>query len=344
MKVVAAFDKFRGSATALELTAAVDRAARSLGWACDPIPLADGGEGLLEVFGGSNRRAVVTGPLGDPVDAGWRADGSRAVIEMAEASGIALVGGAEGNDALSATSAGTGELIAEAIGAGARRVIVGVGGSACTDGGLGAMRAMEPLARISAATIEVACDVRLRFLDAATRFGPQKGASPAQVQLLERRLERLAQVYFDQFGIDVASMDGSGAAGGLAGGLAAVGARLSSGFDLVADEVGLEDRIAGADLVITGEGLVDDQSLDGKVVGGVLEMADELGIDALVICGAVDDGDWPRGLLDGVEVISLSGRFGLGEAMASVVGLVETIATEVLSDRSIAADFPPERL
>ncbi len=334
MKVVAAFDKFRGSATALELSAAVGRAAEGLGWVCDQIPLADGGEGLLEVFGGANRRAVVTGPLGDPVEAGWRADGSRAVIEMAEASGLALVGGPEGNDALSATSSGTGELIAEAVGAGARRVIVGVGGSACTDGGLGAIRAMEPLARIAAANIEVACDVRLRFVDAASRFGPQKGASPAQVQLLERRLERLAQVYLEQFGVDVASMESSGASGGLAGGLAAVGASLSSGFELVAEEVGLEDRMAGADLVITGEGLVDDQSLDGKVVGGVLEMAADLDLEAVVLCGAVDKGDWPRGLLDCVEVVSLADRFGLSDAMARTVQLVETVASGVLSDRS----------
>jgi glycerate kinase len=140
MRVVAAPDKLRGSASAAQVAAAIARVAKAHGWACDSVPMADGGEGTLEALGGPNRTAVVTGPLGDAVDARWRLDGRTAVIEMAEASGLGLVGGADGNDPVAASTAGTGELIVAALDAGADRIIVGVGGSASTDGGLAALR------------------------------------------------------------------------------------------------------------------------------------------------------------------------------------------------------------
>ncbi len=194
------------------------------------------------------------------------------------ASGLELVGGAEGNDPISASTTGTGELISAAVDLGATRVLVGVGGSATTDGGFGALRALYPPQRLRGVELLVACDVRTRFVDAARIFAPQKGASPAQVTLLERRLERLAQVYLEEHGVDVRELEGSGAAGGLAGGLAAVGAELVPGFELVADEVGLAERIEGADLVVTGEGFLDEQSFDGKVVGGVAELAAEVDV------------------------------------------------------------------
>src|SRR5690606_20289937 len=158
------------------------------------LPMADGGEGFLDVLGGANRTTTVTGPLGAPVEAGWRLSKGLAVIEMAAASGLELVGGADENDPVAATTAGTGELIAEAVDAGARRVLVGLGGAATTDGGLGALQAIHPPQRMRGIDLVVACDVRTRFVDAATVFGPQKGASSAQVELLRRRLERLAQV------------------------------------------------------------------------------------------------------------------------------------------------------
>src|SRR5690606_1364510 len=139
-----------------------------------------------------NRSTEVTGPLGEAVVARWRLDGRQAVIEMAEASGLGLVGGAEGNDAVSASTAGTGELVPAAIDAGARRVLVGLGGSASTDGGLAALRALYPLHRLRGVDLVALCDVRTGFVDAAPTFAPQKGASPAQVELLRRRLERLA--------------------------------------------------------------------------------------------------------------------------------------------------------
>ncbi|MEY2449724.1 MAG: glycerate 2-kinase, partial [Acidimicrobiaceae bacterium] len=147
MRVVAAPDKFRGTARAADVASAIARAAKACGWACDEVPLADGGEGTLEVLGGANRFALVTGPLGDSVKAGWQLRERRAVIEMATASGLELVGGARGNDPIAASTYGTGELISAAIDAGARRILVGVGGSATTDGGLGALRALYPLPR-----------------------------------------------------------------------------------------------------------------------------------------------------------------------------------------------------
>ena len=161
MRVVVCPDKFRGSASASEVVSACQALLTSWGHDVLGRPMADGGEGTLEALGGANRSSLVTGPLGDPVEAPWRLSGDTAVIEMARASGLTLAGGREGNDPLSASTAGTGELLAEAVALGARRLIVGVGGSATTDGGLGAIRAMEPLARFRGVDIVVACDVRI---------------------------------------------------------------------------------------------------------------------------------------------------------------------------------------
>ncbi len=283
-------DKFRGS---LSATAAADAIARGLERAgvkdVRALPLADGGEGTLDALlarGGSRRRTTVTDPLGMPVEAEWGVlAGGTAIIEAARASGLALV--QENNDPLRASTRGTGELIATAITRGAERIIVAVGGSATTDGGLGAVTALGW--SLTGVDLVVACDVRTRFLDAARVFGPQKGATPAQVDFLTRRLERLADEYRQRTDIDVTTIDGSGAAGGLAGGLAAIGARLESGFDVVADAVGLEELLDGAQLVVTGEGRLDPPSLHGKVVGEVLDWAADLGVARrAVICGQAD--------------------------------------------------------
>jgi glycerate 2-kinase len=320
--VVAAPDTFRGTAAAAEVAAAIGRAATAAGWTVDEVPLADGGEGTLDVLGGPNRTTTVTGPLGDAVAAPWRFAGRGAVIEMARASGLELVGGPEGNDPVAATSSGTGELLSAAVDAGCRRIVVGVGGSASTDGGLGAVRALEPLARLRGVELVVACDVRTRFVDAAAVFAPQKGASPAQVELLRRRLERLADVYLRSYGVDVRQLDGSGAAGGLAGGLAAAGARLVPGFDLVADEVDLADRLDGTDLVVTGEGFLDEQSFEGKVVGGVAALAAGAGVPVLAVVGRVLDG---VALPEGVEVVSLVDAVGEERALADTSAAVEEV-------------------
>jgi len=324
---VIAPDKFRGSATATEIVEAVSAALIRAGAAPVGIPLADGGEGTVEAFGGANRTTTVTGPLGDPVEAAWRLDRDqdRAVIEMAAASGLALVGGAEGNDPLSASTSGTGELITEAVERGARRIIVGLGGSATTDGGLGAIRAMYPLARYRGIELIVATDVRTLFADAPAVFGPQKGASPAQIKLLTSRLERLAAVYEDEHGVDIRAIEGAGAAGGLAGGLAAIGANLLPGFACVAEEVGLEESIEVADLVITGEGKIDDTSWAGKVVGGVAEMAERYDRPVLAIGGMVE---LSTSLPEHVTVVSLTERFGLEASMTRASELAAQVAEE----------------
>ena len=284
------------------------RAAAAAGWECDELPLADGGEGTLEVLGGPNRATTVTGPLGDPVRADWRLDGRTAVIEMARASGLGLVGGPDGNDPVAASTVGTGELIGTAIDSGARRVLVGLGGSATTDGGLGALRALYPLHRLGGVELVALCDVRTRFIDAAEVFAPQKGASAAQVELLRRRLDRLADVYRADYGVDVRGLDGSGAAGGLGGGLAVAGASLVPGFEAVADELDLHDLLDGADLVITAEGFLDRQSFEGKVIGGGGAAAPRVGGPGGASGGAVAPHPAPPG--KPLEVVSLVERFG----------------------------------
>lgn len=329
--VVAAPDTFRGTASAAAVAAAIDRAARAAGATCDPVPVADGGEGTLEALGGGNRVVTVAGPLGDPVSAPWRSVDEVAVVEMALASGLDLVGGAEGNDAMAANTYGTGELIAAALDAGCRRVLVGVGGSASTDGGLGAIRALEPVSRLRGVELVVACDVRTRFTDAAPLFAPQKGATAAQVELLRRRLERLAQVYAETYGVDVTELEGSGAAGGLAGGLAAaVGAELVPGFEMVADEVDLAGRLEGADLVVTGEGFLDRASFDGKVVGGVAALAAEAGVPVLAVVGEVVEA---QASATGIEVVSLVERFGRARSLRDTVGCVEEVVRSHLGWR-----------
>jgi glycerate kinase len=325
VRVVAAPDSFRGTASARAVAAAVGRVAWEHGWDCDEVPVSDGGEGFLDALGGPNRTTTVTGPLGDTVEAGWRLDGRRAVIEMAQASGLLLVGGAEGNDPVAASTYGTGELITAAVDSGARRVLVGVGGSATTDGGLGALRALHPTPRLKGVELVVACDVRTRFVDAADVFAPQKGASPAQVELLRRRLERLAQVYAEEYGVDVLRLDGAGAAGGLAGGLAAVGGRLVEGFEVVADEVELWERVEGADLVVTGEGFLDEQSFEGKVVGGVLALAEEAGVPVVAVAGEVLEEAAGR-----IEAVSLVERFGAEKATGQTIRCVEEVVAELL--------------
>ena len=336
MRVLATLDKFRGTASAAEAASAVSAACWELGFDCREVPMSDGGEGILDVLGGPNRTATVTGPLGRPVDAAWGIHGRVAIIEMARASGLVLAGGARGNDPLGATTAGTGELVERAIESGARTVIVGLGGSATTDGGLGAVEVLRSPARFGTIELRVACDVRTPFLDAAAVFAPQKGASPAVVSMLTARLHQLADRYERDFGVDVRPLEGGGAAGGLAGGLAALGARLLGGFDLVADHVDLDDRVAEADLVVTGEGHLDAQSLDGKVVGGVCEVAVAAATPVLVIVGSADAE--ARATLEAtatasapITVIDLVATFGTDQAFTEPLRCIEQATRTVLT-------------
>ena len=303
------------------------RAATASGWTCDEAPVADGGEGLLDVLGGSVRRTRVRGPLGEAVEAEWRMlvpgrSGAiarpTALIEMAQAAGLVVAGGPEWNDAMRASTAGVGDLIAAAVAARADRVIVGLGGSATTDGGLGCLEALQPHSRLRGIELIVACDVTTPFVDAAADFAPQKGATAAQVALLGRRLERLAQLYREDYGVDVTAIPGSGAAGGLAGGLAALGATLVPGFELVADLIDLPARVGKADLVVTGEGFLDDHSFRGKAVGGVVDLALSAGVPSLVVVGE-SFGRQP------VASVSLVERFGRDRAMGEPLACVEEV-------------------
>ena len=324
MRVVAAPDKFRGTASAAAAASAIASAVVSRGGTAVEVPMADGGEGLLDVLGGPDRTTEVTGPLGSPVTAGWRLSDGTAVVEMARASGLVLAGGPDENRPLDATTTGVGELLRHAVELGARRVIVGMGGSATTDGGLGALDAMGPVARYLGVEILVACDVRTRFTEAAEVFAPQKGATSAQVRLLAGRLERLVQVYLERFGSDVSCLDRAGAAGGLAGGLAAMGAELVDGVDLVAEEVRLDELVAGADLVVTGEGWLDATSFQGKVVGGVAAYAAAAGVPLLVVVGGADEAAAAR-----ADVVSLVDRFGIDRAWTETTACI----TEAVAER-----------
>ncbi|MFD2090828.1 glycerate kinase family protein [Blastococcus deserti] len=325
--LLAAPDKFRGSASAPEVAAAIAAAAEAAGWACVRLPLADGGEGTLDAFGGPNRSTRVTGPLGTPVDAPWRmGDDGVAVVESARASGLELAGGAEGNDPVAATSRGTGELVAAALAEGARRVIVSLGGSATTDGGFDTVEVLEAFApfdgRDGRAEVLVACDVRTPFREAAVVFGPQKGATPEQVVELTARLDRLASVYQRRYGVDLATIPGSGAAGGLGGGLAALGARLVPGFELISSQAGLDAALRSADAVVTGEGKLDAESFNGKVVGGVLDRAAAHGVPALVVAGAVEADVAGR-----ATAVSLLQEFGSDAAWGDPLGCIERATT-----------------
>ena len=333
--LVAAPDKFRGTATAHEVAEAIGRAASPLGWTVVAVPLSDGGEGLLEAFDAPGSRletTSVTGPDGAAVGASWRVLGDTAVIEMARASGLVLAGGARGNDPLRATSRGTGELMvaaSDAVGVGGT-VVVGLGGSATTDGGLGALRAVEEAGGLHGVTLVGACDVRVGFVEAATLFAPQKGASAEQVSELEDRLRSLADSYCREFGIDVVAVPGAGAAGGLGGGLLALGGTLRSGYELVAEFHGLRRLLEQAQLVITGEGLLDRSSFSGKVVGGVVGDAASLGVDALVVAGRVSDDAGVAARDAGLRVVSLSRRFGERRAMEDTVACVESVVRDAL--------------
>ena len=323
VRVLAAVDKFKGSLSAPEVASAVTSGCRWQRVSCIELPLADGGEGMLEALGGANRSTAVEGPLGARTHARWRLAGPTAVIEAAEAAGLTLAGGARANDPVRASTTGVGELIAEAIRSGAKRIVVGIGGSATSDGGAGAVAALRSLLPHDGIELVVACDVTTRFLDAGRVFGPQKGADARDVEPITNRLHGLHGEYLARFGLDVADVPGSGAAGGLAGGLAALGGTLVSGFNLVAHEVGLREQIAKADLVITGEGTLDETSRAGKVVGGVRDICESQGTAVHAVVGQSEGQDW-------IEHTSLTERFGLEQSMARPAACISRAVASLL--------------
>jgi glycerate kinase len=283
--VLVAPDSFKGTISAPDVAAAVARGLRAGGRDALELPLGDGGEGTMDVLlvalGGEVRTATVSDPLGRPVEARFALieDGRRAVVEMAAASGLRLVAERD-RDAWAASTRGTGELIVAACEAGAREVLVCAGGSATTDGGAGAVSAIES-AGISPRLV-VACDVRTPWEDAAPVFGPQKGADPKTVKRLRRRMATLAgRAPRDPRGVAM-----TGAAGGLAGGLYGwCGAQLVAGAPYVLDEVGFDGRMRGARFVITGEGRLDEQTLAGKLVAEVATRCRQGGVGCHAVVG-----------------------------------------------------------
>lgn len=332
--VVAAPDSFKLTATAGEVADAVARALGTLpGVAVDRCPMSDGGDGFVDALApmaGSLHRVRVTGPLGRAVTASWRAVGDLAVVEAASACGLALVGGPGTNDPWRASTAGVGELLAAVARSGVRRVVLGVGGTASTDGGLGAVDALTAagLADWVAGRVTVACDVTTSYLDAAARFGPQKGAPPAMVDDLRRRLTEVAAELRRRTGRDPAAPGavGSGAGGGLAGAMGALGADLVAGAPLVADLVRLGERLAGAAAVVTGEGRLDATSTEGKVVGEVLDRAAAAGVPALVVAGSVAV---PLAHPALAAVVDLSARCGPDRAWADPAGCIVEVLPAV---------------
>ena len=286
------------SAAAGALAAGFEQA----GVECGRCPVADGGEGtaaaLHAALGGEWRAATVAGPLGRPVEARWLVlpDGT-AVVEAAAAIGLPLLPPDE-LDPLRASSAGFGELIAAALDERAAALLLGLGGSATVDGGVGLRAALEGLrgtAPLSPVRVRVACDVSTRLGDAARLFGPQKGASPADVAELERRLAALEELR------PYADLPGSGAAGGLGAALAALGAELVPGAELVLEAVGFRERLRGVALAVTAEGRVDATTGEGKAPGAVAAACSAAGVRCVVAAGVVD------APLSGVETRALSG-------------------------------------
>jgi glycerate 2-kinase len=273
----------------------------------DRVPVADGGEGTLDVLhsarGGKWRSAQVSDPLGRPVEAQWLAlpDGT-AVVESAQAIGLPLLRPDE-LDPLRASSRGLGELVLAALASGPRELLIGLGGSATVDGGAGLR---EVLASLPVPT-RVACDVRAPLLGergAARAYGPQKGAGPADVERLEARLAAMEELR------PVADLPGAGSAGGLGAALAALGARLEPGAELVLREIGFERRLAGVAFAVTGEGRVDATTLEGKAPAAVVEACGRAGVRCALFGGLVDQASNALLLARGVEVYALSGDPG----------------------------------
>ncbi len=357
-KIVIAPDSFKENLTSLQVASAIEQGIRRVlpDAECVKVPMADGGEGtvqsLVDAVGGKFARKQVRGPLGQkPVKAryGLLADGESAVIEMAEASGLPLVAAGRRNP-LKATSYGTGELILDAIGRGARHIIIGIGGSATVDGGAGMAQALgvrfrdengriikgyaaggmlnniasidtEQLdPRVRKTRIIIASDVDNPLVGrkgAAHVFGPQKGATAAMVKTLDSNLKHFGNVIKRDLGIRVNDMKGAGAAGGLGAGLVAfTNAKLQSGIDIIVKATGLEEYLEGADLAISGEGRVDFQTAFGKTPAGVARAAKKARVPVIAIGG---------GLADDARGVFEHGIHGLESAAARDMSLEEAI-------------------
>lgn len=288
MRVLIAPDAFKGTLTAMQVATAIGEGATAAGAEAERCPVADGGEGTLEALAGPlslrEHTVDVLDALGRRARAaiGISPDGT-AVIETAAAIGIAQLRPDE-LDPLNASSAGAGELISHALAAGAERLLVAVGGSATVDGGRGALAAIGDLSELARQQVEVLCDVETSFERAAAVYGPQKGASPAGVEVLAQRLDAMAAA----LPRDPRGVPRTGAAGGLSGALWAHGATLCGGAERVLDLLGLDAKLAEADLLITGEGCLDAQTAEGKLVAVLASRARMHGVPAVAVVGRLD--------------------------------------------------------
>jgi glycerate kinase len=315
VRVVVAPDSFKGSLTSVEVASAL-----AAGWLearpddeVSLAPLADGGEGTLVAIAAAGgwewQTAQATDPIGRPVSARWlrSAEGSRAVVELAEASGLSRLAATE-RDPERASTRGTGEVVRAVLDDGIRTITLGIGGSATTDGGAGILRALGAViddaaadvrgldARLRDVDLRIACDVTNPLLGphgAAATYGPQKGASGEQVITLDAALERYADALRAATGRDERETPGAGAAGGTAFGLLSVAGsfrsvRLVPGVDVVMEETGLREKLVGADLVITGEGRIDAQTAFGKTALGVAQLAHGAGVQCIAVGGGVE--------------------------------------------------------
>ena len=323
-KIVIACDSYKGCLSSSEVALATAEGVAEVYPDCEIVRLAvaDGGEGtvdaLVETLGGHLECAEVSDPLGRPVKAAYGIAGDLAIIESAAACGLTLLTKEERNPLITTTK-GLGELILAAIDKGCRRFLIGLGGSATNDGGMGMIRADGFLERARGMKFTVACDVDTPYIGAhgASRvFGPQKGASEEDVEILEERMRGYALKILKDTGIDVSDMAGAGAAGGLGGAFRAyLGAELKRGVDLVLDQIGFDSIIDGADLVITGEGCSDYQTLKGKTAAGVLERAKRKGIPVMLVSGAIRDGQMLRDGGFGIIAAASPQGMSLAEAM-----------------------------
>lgn len=325
MQIVLAPDSFKGSLSASHVCKAMQRGAVRVFPDADFIlaPLADGGEGtveaILQTAGGRKISTPVQNPLGQAISADWGIlPAGRAILEMAQASGLTLIPENE-RDALRASTYGTGELIRAALDHGCKEILIGIGGSATTDGGTGALSALgvrflgadgtvlppggaslnelqsidlsNIYARLQETRITVLCDVINPLFGengAAYIYGPQKGASPEKVQILDAGLRRLAQISSQTLSLDRSAQPGAGAAGGLGFGLLAfLNAELKSGIEVVLDTAGFSEKLKTADLVLTGEGAIDAQTLAGKTIAGVCREAKKQNVPVIAFGGKV---------------------------------------------------------
>ena len=326
-KIVAASDSFKGSLTSLQVADAIEQGVHDIFPSCETVKVnvADGGEGTVEslkrILGGKDIRITVSDPLGRPVDILYSIldDGRTAVLEMSSASGLTLLEPQERNP-LRTSTYGTGQIIADALSKGCRRFIVGIGGSATNDAGMGMMSALgcrfldaegnvlegkgEDMIRVrdidmsgllpglAESEFIVACDVDSPFCGsegAAYVFAPQKGADSQMIAELDKGLEHIAEVIQDVTGKDIRNIAGAGAAGGLGGAFCAcLDAKLQKGAELILDVIGFDDMIRDEDLVITGEGRIDNQTVAGKLPYIVMLHCAKVGVPVVAIGGSVD--------------------------------------------------------